>query len=169
MENLATYRVGVQPPSVFPQPLAVGTYYPKPAPGATNYTNQGSAMALSTGQPGMSVTNSNVPHHPQMHYSRYDQERFAGGREETAGFRIDTMGTYHGKALASMVTAGANKINDVPPQTGGLTPARSVGYGSRPTGGETPGGQYEPQTPRDPRGISSGVPVTPGATPDPCK
>jgi len=41
-------------------------------------------------------------------YSRYEQERFKTGRDETAGFKIDTMGTYHGKDLVNMAT----KTND---------------------------------------------------------
>ncbi|XP_067893811.1 parafibromin [Heterodontus francisci] len=39
-------------------------------------------------------------------YNRYDQERFAK-KEETEGFKIDTMGTYHGMTLKS-VTEGAS-------------------------------------------------------------
>ncbi|XP_040215746.1 parafibromin [Rana temporaria] len=42
---------------------------------------------------------------PQI-YNRYDQERFKG-KEETEGFKIDTMGTYHGMTLKS-VTEGAS-------------------------------------------------------------
>ncbi|KAL9988717.1 hypothetical protein ACROYT_G003195 [Oculina patagonica] len=34
-------------------------------------------------------------------YNRYDQERFRG-KEETEGFKIDTMGTYHGLSLESV-------------------------------------------------------------------
>lgn len=155
--------MGNQQPSLFPQPLAVGSYYPKSVGAASNHSVSGSTMALSTGQPGMSAINSSVPRNGQMHYSRYDQERFAGGREDTAGFRIDTMGTYHGKALASMVTMGASKSD-----TGGATPNRISEYSSRSTGGETPIVPYEPQTPRDPRGINMSVPLTPNATPDTC-
>ncbi|VDQ10519.1 unnamed protein product [Trichobilharzia regenti] len=120
--------------TLFPQPLAVGTYYSKP-----NGANTGSAMALSTGQP-MSVSNSNAPHHSQMHYSRYDQERFTGGREETAGFRIDTMSSYHGKALVSMVAGSADKPN-------------SDNFAGS-------------STPLHPRATTSGIPSTPSATPD---
>ncbi|TNN13564.1 Parafibromin [Schistosoma japonicum] len=151
-------------PTLFPQPLAVGTYYSKPN-STTNYPNTGSAMTLSTGQP-MSVTNSTAQHHSQMHYSRYDQERFAGGREETAGFRIDTMGTYHGKALASMVSVGAAKSNQ-DNSVASATPVRTPGTVSRSMGSETPSIPYEPQPLRDPRGINSGIPLTPSATPDP--
>lgn len=39
-------------------------------------------------------------------YNRYNQERFKG-KEETEGFKIDTMGTYHGMTLKS-VTEGAS-------------------------------------------------------------
>lgn len=38
-------------------------------------------------------------------YNRYDQERFIRQKEETEGFKIDTMGTYHGMTLKS-VTEG---------------------------------------------------------------
>uniref|UniRef100_A0A3B5LH40 Parafibromin n=1 Tax=Xiphophorus couchianus TaxID=32473 RepID=A0A3B5LH40_9TELE len=41
-------------------------------------------------------------------YNRYDQERFKG-KEETEGFKIDTMGTYHGMTLKS-VTAFADLL-----------------------------------------------------------
>ena len=37
-------------------------------------------------------------------YSRYDQERF-GGKEETLGFRIDTMGSYHDMSLKSVMVS----------------------------------------------------------------
>ncbi|KAI8429759.1 hypothetical protein MSG28_000306 [Choristoneura fumiferana] len=40
----------------------------------------------------------------QAQYNRYDQERFRP-KEETEGFKIDTMGTYHGMTLKS-VTEG---------------------------------------------------------------
>ncbi|XP_014487904.1 PREDICTED: parafibromin, partial [Dinoponera quadriceps] len=40
-------------------------------------------------------------------YNRYDQERFIRQKEETEGFKIDTMGTYHGMTLKS-VTEGTN-------------------------------------------------------------
>ncbi|CAK1548300.1 unnamed protein product [Leptosia nina] len=41
----------------------------------------------------------------QTQYNRYDQERFIRQKEETEGFKIDTMGTYHGMTLKS-VTEG---------------------------------------------------------------
>lgn len=39
-------------------------------------------------------------------YNRYDQERFNTRKEETEGFEIDTMGTYHGMSL-KLVTEGS--------------------------------------------------------------
>ncbi|XP_058061340.1 parafibromin [Anopheles bellator] len=39
-------------------------------------------------------------------YNRYDQERFNRQKEETEGFKIDTMGTYHGMSL-KLVTQGS--------------------------------------------------------------
>ncbi|XP_050389977.1 parafibromin [Patella vulgata] len=42
---------------------------------------------------------------PSAGYNRYDQERFR--KDETEGFKIDTMGTYHGLTLKS-VTEGAS-------------------------------------------------------------
>uniref|UniRef100_A0A8D0Q5J0 Parafibromin n=1 Tax=Sus scrofa TaxID=9823 RepID=A0A8D0Q5J0_PIG len=41
-------------------------------------------------------------------YNRYDQERFKG-KEETEGFKIDTMGTYHGMTLKSVTVSGAGR------------------------------------------------------------
>ncbi|KAK7086442.1 accessory factor associated with RNA polymerase II [Halocaridina rubra] len=55
---------------------------------------------------------SRVP--PSIGYSRYDQERFRG-KEETEGFKIDTMRTYHGMSLKS-VTEGGGPTNKLPPQ-----------------------------------------------------
>ncbi|XP_066970994.1 parafibromin [Macrobrachium rosenbergii] len=52
-------------------------------------------------------------------YSRYDQERFRG-KEETEGFKINTMGTYHGLSLKS-VTEGGGQSNKLAPQPD-LTP-----------------------------------------------
>lgn len=48
-------------------------------------------------------------------YNRYDQERFIRQKEETEGFKIDTMGTYHGMTLKS-VTEGTNPAIRKPPQ-----------------------------------------------------
>ncbi|XP_060527053.1 parafibromin [Cylas formicarius] len=46
-------------------------------------------------------------------YNRYDQERFNRQKEETEGFKIDTMGTYHGMTLKS-VTEGQPKTRPQP-------------------------------------------------------
>ncbi|KAG8194555.1 hypothetical protein JTE90_013302 [Oedothorax gibbosus] len=46
-------------------------------------------------------------------YNRYDQERFRS-KEETEGFKIDTMGTYHGMTLKS-VTEGSQPKRPVNP------------------------------------------------------
>uniref|UniRef100_A0A6B2EFK9 Parafibromin n=1 Tax=Phlebotomus kandelakii TaxID=1109342 RepID=A0A6B2EFK9_9DIPT len=40
-------------------------------------------------------------------YNRYDQERFNRQKEETEGFKIDTMGTYHGMSLKSVTEGSA--------------------------------------------------------------
>ncbi|XP_070532316.1 parafibromin-like [Ptychodera flava] len=56
-------------------------------------------------------------------YNRYDQERFKG-KEETEGFKIDTMGSYHGMTLKS-VTEGvsARKVQTpVIPQDSRIVP-----------------------------------------------
>ncbi|GAB6023416.1 accessory factor associated with RNA polymerase II [Chamberlinius hualienensis] len=45
-------------------------------------------------------------------YNRYDQERFRG-KEETEGFKIDTLGTYHGMTLKS-VTEGTQPRRSTP-------------------------------------------------------
>lgn len=53
---------------------------------------------------------------PVAGYNRYDQERFRG-KEETEGFKIDTMRSFHGMALKS-VTEGAQsrkKESSAPP------------------------------------------------------
>uniref|UniRef100_A0A8C2BB40 Ro60, Y RNA binding protein n=1 Tax=Cyprinus carpio TaxID=7962 RepID=A0A8C2BB40_CYPCA len=45
-------------------------------------------------------------------YNRYDQERFKG-KEETEGFKIDTMGTYHGMTLKSVTVSSYCLKNSV--------------------------------------------------------
>ncbi|CAH0553260.1 unnamed protein product [Brassicogethes aeneus] len=55
-----------------------------------------------------------APAQPSV-YNRYDQERFNKQKEETEGFNIDTMGTYHGMTLKS-VTEGSAKLKSHPPQ-----------------------------------------------------
>ncbi|VDN98147.1 unnamed protein product [Rodentolepis nana] len=100
---------------------------------------------------------------PTMQYSRYDQERFTAGREDTAGFRIDTMSSYHGKGLASMV-GGANvddgaKSNDhrLIPDNTSMVPPPTLGH-EKSRGARTP---------RDPRAMGLGTPGPGGLTPDP--
>lgn len=64
-------------------------------------------------------------------YNRYDQERFIRQKEETEGFKIDTMGTYHGMTLKS-VTEGTNpairkpQTNPSPIPTSGLLPTSAA-------------------------------------------
>lgn len=59
-------------------------------------------------------------------YNRYDQERFRG-KEETEGFKIDTMGTYHGMNLKS-VTEGSHpkRPNPAPQPAASVQPATTV-------------------------------------------
>lgn len=51
-------------------------------------------------------------------YNRYDQERFNRQKEETEGFKIDTMGTYHGMSLKSVTDGSAvqkkQQISQIP-------------------------------------------------------
>lgn len=57
-------------------------------------------------------------------YNRYDQERFNKQREETEGFKIDTMGTYHGMSIKSLTEGSAQqkqKQQQIPQQ---LPPGR---------------------------------------------
>lgn len=55
-------------------------------------------------------------------YNRYDQERFNRQKEETEGFKIDTMGTYHGMSLKSVTDGSAvqkkQQIASIPPMMG---------------------------------------------------
>ncbi|KAK9874633.1 hypothetical protein WA026_005461 [Henosepilachna vigintioctopunctata] len=46
-------------------------------------------------------------------YNRYDQERFNRQKEETDGFKIDTMRTYHGMSLKTL-TEGSVKVQQLP-------------------------------------------------------
>lgn len=55
--------------------------------------------------PEPSRMNRPVPQPAQ--YNRYDQERFNKQREDTEGFKIDTMGTYHGMSLKSVTEGSA--------------------------------------------------------------
>ena len=58
-------------------------------------------------------------------YNRYDQERFIRQKEETEGFKIDTMGTYHGMTLKS-VTEGTNPAVRKPPSNPSTTPSSGL-------------------------------------------
>ncbi|CAL4122207.1 unnamed protein product, partial [Meganyctiphanes norvegica] len=79
---------------------------------------------------------------PQQHtgYSRYDQERFKG-KEETEGFKIDTMRTYHGLSLKS-VTEGSQS-HKMAPQPAPQQPPSKVPI--------APGGQQSSQMKRPSR------------------
>ncbi|KAK9881909.1 hypothetical protein WA026_018103 [Henosepilachna vigintioctopunctata] len=74
-------------------------------------------------------------------YNRYDQERFNRLKEETEGFKIDTMGTYHGMTLKS-VTEGSAKVKQQMPQIQTPLPISA----SRPT----PGGVSQKKFSRTP-------------------
>lgn len=61
---------------------------------------------------------------PQVtQYNRYDQERFNRQKEETEGFKIDTMGTYHGMSLKS-VTEGSLQQQQKKQQIAQMPPGR---------------------------------------------
>ncbi|XP_013166495.1 PREDICTED: parafibromin [Papilio xuthus] len=53
----------------------------------------------------------------QTQYNRYDQERFIRQKEETEGFKIDTMGTYHGMTLKSVTEGPSVPVAARTPQT----------------------------------------------------
>jgi len=63
----------------------------------------------------------NRPVVQQAQYNRYDQERFNKQKEETEGFKIDTMGTYHGMSL-KLVTEGKQQPKLAPPAVSGSLP-----------------------------------------------
>uniref|UniRef100_A0A1A9VVX6 Parafibromin n=1 Tax=Glossina austeni TaxID=7395 RepID=A0A1A9VVX6_GLOAU len=71
-------------------------------------------------------TRINKPQPQLTQYNRYDQERFNRQKEETEGFKIDTMGTYHGMSLKSVtegsqaqrkaqMTPQLNRAKELPP------------------------------------------------------
>ncbi|KAI4459288.1 cdc73 domain protein [Holotrichia oblita] len=66
-------------------------------------------------------------------YNRYDQERFNKTREETEGFKIDTMGTYHGMTLKSVTEGSAKARPAQTPQPTTPLPANAA----RPPPGHT--------------------------------
>ncbi|XP_018015837.1 parafibromin [Hyalella azteca] len=69
-------------------------------------------------------------------YSRYAQERF-NPKEETAGFKIDTMSSYHGMSLKSVTEGGSEGRKATAAQQGAMHPPqqalRSSGIVSNPT------------------------------------
>lgn len=59
---------------------------------------------------------------PQLaQYNRYDQERFNRQKEETEGFKIDTMGTYHGMSLKSVTEGSAMQKKQTANMSAGKT------------------------------------------------
>ncbi|KAL7643864.1 UNVERIFIED_CONTAM: hypothetical protein RMT77_005870 [Armadillidium vulgare] len=75
-------------------------------------------------------------------YSRYDQERFKG-KEETEGFKIDTMRTYHGLSLKS-VTEGSQSHKMAAQSNSAPVP-------KQPVTGPTPAASTQPQQKRPSR------------------
>lgn len=61
------------------------------------------------------------PAAPPAQYNRYDQERFNRKAEETEGFKIDTLGTYHGMSLKS-VTEGNPQQRKQQPNNPNMSP-----------------------------------------------
>ncbi|KAK6631836.1 accessory factor associated with RNA polymerase II [Polyplax serrata] len=59
-------------------------------------------------------------------YNRYDQERFIRQKEETEGFQIDTMGTYHGMTLKSVTEGTQPKKAPAPMPAPIQTPSPSL-------------------------------------------
>ncbi|EEB15219.1 parafibromin, putative [Pediculus humanus corporis] len=59
-------------------------------------------------------------------YNRYDQERFIRQKEETEGFQIDTMGTYHGMTLKSVTEGTQPKKAPTPMPPVVQTPSPSL-------------------------------------------
>lgn len=76
-------------------------------------------------------------------YNRYDQERFNKQKDETEGFKIDTMGTYHGMSLKSVTADGTNKgaaggaavPGQIHAAVAGQRPKDPMGAVQRPMGG----------------------------------
>lgn len=87
-------------------------------------------------------------------YNRYDQERFIRQREETEGFKIDTMGTYHGMTLKSVTEGNARApprpTSAVPPSPArGSTPNAANGM-QRHTSSNNAQQQLQKRTSRTP-------------------
>ncbi|XP_068628382.1 parafibromin [Battus philenor] len=83
----------------------------------------GSIRAREEGRPGAPRPQPVVMPPPavlpaqQTQYNRYDQERFIRQKEETEGFKIDTMGTYHGMTLKSVTEGPSVPVAARTPQT----------------------------------------------------
>ena len=57
-------------------------------------------------------------------YYRYDQERFNRQKDETEGFKIDTMGTYHGMNLKSLTDGSAQPKKPLPNVNNNVVPGQ---------------------------------------------
>jgi parafibromin len=90
---------------------------------------------------------------PSVAYSRYDQERFRG-KEETEGFKIDTMGTYHGMTLKSVTEGVSAKKPQAPAVQPPAAPAQLV---SRPIAQARP-------PPTQKKGSKTAIIIIPAAT-----
>ncbi|XP_061713858.1 parafibromin [Cydia pomonella] len=71
----------------------------------------------------------------QAQYNRYDQERFITRKEETEGFKIDTMGTYHGMTLKSVTEGPSAPLAARTPQN----PSQQRPMPQMPVSAGTPG------------------------------
>lgn len=88
-------------------------------------------------------------------YNRYDQEQFVSKPEDTDGFKIDTMGTYHGMTLKSVTegssAAAAQQLKQQQHQkmgapAGPLSSAGMMRPGATPLQGPNSGGQSRMMT-----------------------
>nr|CAB3229287.1 parafibromin [Phallusia mammillata] len=70
---------------------------------STSNTNSSTSTTVKSSSASSKKPTTQVPG-----YSRYDQERFRG-KEQTLGFRIDTMGTYHDMSLKSVMEGATAK------------------------------------------------------------
>ncbi|XP_041974171.1 parafibromin [Aricia agestis] len=122
-----------------------------------------SVKAREEGRPGVPRPQPVVMPQPsaipqqQTQYNRYDQERFIRQTEETEGFEIDTMRTYHGMTLKS-VTEGpsvpvAARAPQTPthsrqmPQNGGMAGGMAATRPSAPSPGRLGGAKRPSRTP----------------------
>ncbi|OWF44257.1 parafibromin-like [Mizuhopecten yessoensis] len=115
-----------------------------------------------------SVPQQRVP--PVAAYSRYDQERFKG-KEETEGFKIDTMGTYHGKTLKFVTEGGGanqKKIEEREPRRHAAPQQNHVSHHPvQPSTPVTPGSRPISQArppPNQKKGSRTPIIIIPAAT-----